>query len=203
MSEESQKSQKGQKGEIYRFKIVLIGDERTGKTSIVERYVNNQFLADSPPTKVLNFLFKEFSIQGLSGPGSQDKVVLILWDAPGRYRFELHHNHLQNAACVIMVYDMTRTPTFTAITEEWIENYRADANTEAVVVLVGNKSDLKDNAKITAAQGEAAAETIGATHFMETSAKSGENIDQLFRAILADLLKKRNLANEFGNLFTR
>lgn len=111
-------------------------------------------------------------------------VRLQLWDTAGQERFKaLVPAYIRDSAIAIVVYDITNSASFDAV-DQWIEDVRAERGDDVVIVLTGNKLDLEDRV-ISTEKGESKAKKLNVI-FVETSAKSGTNIKQLFkRAVLA------------------
>ena len=97
--------------------------------------------------------------------------------------------YFQGCAGVIFVYDATREPTFQHIGETWINDFQKYSFPQTQYILVGNKIDLTDKIKITTDQGEQLASEIHAIHFIETSAKTGENVTQMFEILVRKILE--------------
>lgn len=163
-----------------KYKVVFLGDEAAGKTSLVRRYMYDTF---------------ELSIQATIGMDFQSKTVYLedrtirlqLWDTAGQERFRsLIPSYIRDAAAAVVVYDVTKRGSFVGI-RKWIEDVRAERGEAAVVALLGNKCDLGDSREVSTDEGRQQAEELGAIVFHETSAKDGTNVAPLFQQ-LADRL---------------
>jgi len=166
-------------GAPRKFKVVFLGDEAAGKTSVVRRYMYDTF---------------DESIQATIGMDFQSKTVYLedrtlrlqLWDTAGQERFRsLISSYLRDTAAAVVVYDVTNTVSFDA-TKSWVEAVSNERGSAAIITLVGNKTDLADQRQVTTAQGQAHAKELGVL-FAETSAKLGENIEELFKQLAANL----------------
>ena len=113
----------------------------------------------------------------------EDRTVrLQLWDTAGQERFRsLIPSYIRDSSVAVVVYDISSKKSFEN-TRKWVDDVRGERGNDVIVVLVGNKTDLGDRREVTAAQGEDEARRCGAI-FVETSAKLGANVKQLFRKI--------------------
>ncbi|XP_003391777.3 PREDICTED: ras-related protein Rab6-like [Amphimedon queenslandica] len=165
------------KNPMRKFKIVFLGEEAVGKTSIITRFMYDTFDSNYQATIGIDFLAKTMYLD--------DRMVrLQLWDTAGQERFKaLVPAYIRDSAIAIVVYDITNSASFDAV-DQWIEDVRAERGDDVVIVLTGNKLDLEDRV-ISTEKGESKAKELNVI-FVETSAKSGANIKQLFkRAVLA------------------
>ena len=113
----------------------------------------------------------------------EDRTVrLQLWDTAGQERFRsLIPSYIRDSSVAVVVYDISSKKSFEN-TRKWVDDVRGERGTDVIIVLVGNKTDLGDKREVTVAQGEEEARRCGAL-FVETSAKLGANVKQLFRKI--------------------
>ena len=174
---------------LRKFKLVFIGDQSVGKTSIISRFQYDTFDAHYQTTIGIDFVSKTV-------PVDDGTVRLQLWDTAGQERFRsLIPSYIRDSHVAVVVFDITSRESFESTTK-WIADVRAQRGNDVVVVLVGNKSDLTENRKVTAEELEARA----AEHeimCIETSAKEGFNIKLLFRRLATALpsLKSNGAAN--------
>eukprot|EP00486_Rosalina_sp_Unknown_P002420 CAMPEP_0201564180 /NCGR_PEP_ID=MMETSP0190_2-20130828/2220_1 /ASSEMBLY_ACC=CAM_ASM_000263 /TAXON_ID=37353 /ORGANISM="Rosalina sp." /LENGTH=158 /DNA_ID=CAMNT_0047980005 /DNA_START=190 /DNA_END=669 /DNA_ORIENTATION=+ len=117
----------------------------------------------------------------------EDRVLrLQLWDTAGQERFRsLIPSYIRDSSVAIVVYDITNKTSFLN-THKWIEDVREERGDDVVIMLVGNKIDLNDHRQVTKNEGEEKSNQLGVM-FMETSAKSGDNIKSLFRKVATNL----------------
>lgn len=113
----------------------------------------------------------------------EDRTVrLQLWDTAGQERFRsLIPSYIRDSSVAVVVYDISSAKSFQN-TRKWIDDVRGERGNDVIIVLVGNKTDLNDKREVTTAQGEEEAKKNGLM-FIETSAKVGHNVKQLFRRI--------------------
>ncbi|CDR97153.1 Ras family protein, putative [Babesia bigemina] len=164
-----------------RIKIVLLGEQNTGKTSIVTRFVYDHFVPAYAATIGIDFLSKVVTVNGKT-------MRLQLWDTAGQERFRtLMPSYIRDSSAAIVVYDITSRESFDKV-GDWIKDIKELRGDKAVIVLVGNKTDLLDKRKVSYDEGEEQAKKFGCL-FCETSAKNGDNINDLFNPIATELLK--------------
>ena len=158
-----------------KFKLVFLGEQIVGKSSIVTRFMSDSFDNTYQPTIGIDYLSKCMS--------SEDKTIrLQLWDTAGQERFRsLIPSFIRDASVAVIVYDITNANSFHQ-TSKWIEEVRAERGKDAIIIIVGNKTDLSDKRQVTTEEGEKKANELNVM-FLETSAKAGYNVEQLFRHI--------------------
>jgi Ras-related protein Rab-1A len=150
---------------------------------MVHRFVQDSFSADYKATIGTSIMKKECNFDGLG-----TSVRFIIWDLAGQTQFKrIRQSYLSNAEAGILVYDVTRRETF-----ENIRNWNGEiikGSGKIALILVGNKIDLKDERVVTFEEGEALAEELGIS-YIETSAKTGENIDEAFKMLALELVNR-------------
>ena len=159
----------------YVVKIIIIGNQSVGKTNIVTRYVKGEFSEDYMITIGMDFLTCNLK--------SDDKIFkLRLWDTAGSEKFRsITKGYYSNTCCALIVYDITNQNSFDSV-KQWIEDVKNYADKDTHLVLVGNKIDLKDQRKISKEDGQNLA-TQNGMDFYESSALTGENINDIFEGI--------------------
>ncbi|XP_054852229.1 ras-related protein Rab-6B-like isoform X1 [Eublepharis macularius] len=114
------------------------------------------------------------------------QVRLQLWDTAGQERFRsLIPSYIRDSTIAVVVYDITNLNSFQQ-TSKWIDDVRTERGSDVIIMLVGNKTDLADKRQITTEEGEQRAKELSVM-FIETSAKTGYNVKQLFRRVAAAL----------------
>ena len=113
----------------------------------------------------------------------EDRTVrLQLWDTAGQERFRsLIPSYIRDSSVAVVVYDISSLKSFQN-TRKWVDDVRGERGQDVIIVLVGNKTDLGDKREVTQQMGEDEAKKCGAL-FVETSAKVGANVKNLFRRI--------------------
>ncbi|QDZ22058.1 ras-related GTPase [Chloropicon primus] len=164
---------------MAKYKLVFLGDQSVGKTSIITRFMYDKFDSTYQATIGIDFLSKTMYLE--------DRTVrLQLWDTAGQERFRsLIPSYIRDSSVAVVVYDVTSQTSF-ANTVRWIKDVRAERDSDVIMVLVGNKTDLSEKRQVTVEEGEAKAKELGVM-FIETSAKGGVNIKALFRKIASSL----------------
>jgi Ras-related protein Rab-1A len=174
-----------QKDYDYRFKFVIIGDSGVGKSNILLRFADDNFMESHMSTIGVDFRFRTINVDG--------KIVKIqLWDTAGQERFKAITNaYYKGADGIIICYDITDRSSFEHLESEWISSINSNVTDDrAVRLIIGNKADLHDDRDVTYEEGENFAEKYG-YKFIETSAKDGTNVDTAFLALAKDLIKVR------------
>lgn len=117
----------------------------------------------------------------------EDRTVrLQLWDTAGQERFRsLIPSYIRDSTVAVVVYDITNSNSFNQ-TSKWIDDVRTERGNDVIIMLVGNKTDLQDKRQVTLEDGEKKAKELDVM-FIETSAKSGYNVKQLFRRVASAL----------------
>lgn len=165
----------------YLFKILLLGSQGVGKSSLLARFADNEFLDNYRTTVGVDFKIRTIEID--------DKTIkLQLWDTAGQERFKTVTNtYFRGAHGVILVYDVTDPKSFTQLGDYWLNEVRNNAPPNAVLMIVGNKCDL-DRA-VEQRQAKSFAQDKEAL-FLETSAKDDTNVTKAF-VMLAESIKAR------------
>jgi Ras-related protein Rab-6A len=156
-----------------RFKVVFLGDMEVGKTSFISRFVLDSFNNVYQATVGIDFLSKSLQLD--------DRVVrLQLWDTAGQEKFRsIIPSYVRDSSIVFIIFDLANRASFKNV-DEWYSKVQAESHEDAIVMLVGNKSDLVDQRQVTTEEGEAKAKELGLI-YGEASAKTGNNVRNLFR----------------------
>ncbi|KAA3475607.1 ras-related protein RABH1e-like [Gossypium australe] len=164
---------------LAKYKLVFLGDQSVGKTSIITRFMYDKFDTTYQATIGIDFLSKTMYLE--------DRTVrLQLWDTAGQERFRsLIPSYIRDSSVAVIAYDVANRQSFLN-TSKWIEEVRTERGTDVIIVLVGNKTDLVDKRQVSIEEGDSKARELGVM-FIETSAKAGFNIKPLFRKIAAAL----------------
>ena len=167
-------------------KILLIGDSKVGKTCLISRYAIGVFNEDYISTIGFDNRQKEEII-------NNEKVLVRIFDTAGQERFKsITANYLRNAEGVILVYDLTSTESFESL-KFWIESIKNNlGNDEPIpIIIIGNKIDLEGAREINKSVAEKFAKDNNYKYF-ETSAKTGEGVDDAFREIVKQILGRND-----------
>ncbi|KAI4151341.1 MAG: hypothetical protein LQ340_003564 [Diploschistes diacapsis] len=160
---------------LKKFKLVFLGEQSVGKTSLITRFMYDSFDNMYQATIGIDFLSKTMYLE--------DRTVrLQLWDTAGQERFRsLIPSYIRDSSVAVVVYDISSLKSFQN-TRKWVDDVRGERGNDVIIVLVGNKTDLNDKREVTTQMGEEEAKRCGAL-FVETSAKVGANVKGLFRKI--------------------
>ena len=155
-----------------KYKIMVLGESKVGKTSLIKRYTKDQFGGVYLTTVGMDFQDKIIEIE-------DKKVRLQVWDTAGQERFRnVTKSYFQSSHGLLVVYDITDRESFDKI-NFWMENIKNNAPENAKLILVGNKCDLANERKVTIEDGEKKARNYN-IKFFESSAKDGTNVNELF-----------------------
>ena len=159
------------------LKVTLIGDSGSGKTCIINRYINNDFFPDKVSTIGVSCSNKLIS--------EENKLLRIdLWDTAGQEQYRALGRHFyKDSYVIILVYDITNRESFENLKVVWYEDLLKYNEKYTILAVVGNKSDLYENEKVSEEEGRNYAKEINAI-FMLVSAKNGDNINNLFNDIV-------------------
>ncbi|TPX35124.1 hypothetical protein SmJEL517_g02438 [Synchytrium microbalum] len=160
-------------------KLVLLGEAAVGKSSLVLRFVNNEFQENKEPTIGAAFLTQKCKLE--------DKIIKFeIWDTAGQERFHsLAPMYYRNAQAAIVAYDITK-PASLDKAKSWVKELQRQANPNIVIALVGNKLDLESTSRaIPTEEAQSYASEAGLL-FAEASAKTGDNVMEVF----TDIAKK-------------
>ena len=175
------------KDEIPQYKVVLLGEGRVGKTSILLRFVENSYIEGRPPTFQASYLNKHVTVD------DKREAQLSIWDTAGQERFHsLGPIYYRDAKGAILVYDITDESTFDRV-KSWTKELRkmVGDNTKICITIVGNKIDLERHRVVSQQAAKKYADSVGANYF-EVSAKTGTGVDDAFRDLTKVLLNTVN-----------
>ena len=161
---------------VTRHKIIFVGDAGVGKTTIISRIMDNPFNENYEPSIGVDFMSKNLKYKG-------QNVKLQIWDTAGQEKYKgLIPSYVRNSSIVFVVYDVAVKTSFDNI-PKWINFIKTIENT--TLVLCGNKIDLS-NREVKKEEGEALAQKEGIA-FFEVSAKTDENIKNMFYNVVVEL----------------
>ncbi|XP_005997190.1 ras-related protein Rab-41 isoform X1 [Latimeria chalumnae] len=164
---------------LRKFKLVFLGEQSVGKTSLITRFMYDSFDNTYQATIGIDFLSKTMYLE--------DRTIrLQLWDTAGQERFRsLIPSYIRDSAAAVVVFDITNLNSFQQ-TSKWIDDVRTERGSDVIIMLVGNKTDLADKRQVSIEEGERKARELSVM-YIETSAKAGYNVKQLFRRVAAAL----------------
>lgn len=163
-------------------KVVLIGDSGVGKSNLLSRFTRNEFNSETNATIGVEFATKSVEVDGTI-------IKAQIWDTAGQERYRaIISAYYRGAVGALIVYDITQLTTFTNV-ERWLIELRENSSENVVIMLVGNKSDVKHLREITTPIAKAFAELNG-LFFIETSALDSTNVELAFQSILIEIYRR-------------
>ena len=165
----------------YLFKVVLIGDSGVGKSNLLSRFTRNEFNLDSKSTIGVEFATRTINVDGKT-------VKAQIWDTAGQERYRaITSAYYRGAVGALLVYDISKHATYGNVTR-WLKELRDHADSNIVIMLVGNKSDLKHLRAVPTEEAKTFA-TENELSFIETSALDASNVESAFQTILTDIYR--------------
>eukprot|EP01121_Diplochlamys_sp_Union-15-3_P000745 TRINITY_DN1061_c0_g1_i2.p1 TRINITY_DN1061_c0_g1~~TRINITY_DN1061_c0_g1_i2.p1 ORF type:complete len:212 (+),score=37.95 TRINITY_DN1061_c0_g1_i2:51-686(+) len=173
----------------YLFKIVLVGDSAVGKSNLLWRFTKNEFYEETKSTIGVEFAVKSVGVEGKT-------VKAQIWDTAGQERYRaITSAYYRSAVGAMLVYDISKKDTFDNI-ERWLTELRQHADANIVIMLVGNKSDLRHLREVPTERAREFCQENGLS-LVETSAKDNSNVDFAFQKLITEIyhetVKKNSL----------
>ncbi|XP_064598315.1 ras-related protein Rab-5A-like [Liolophura sinensis] len=171
--------------QIYKLKVVIVGPISVGKTSLAVRFAKNTYEDIYNQTIGASFISRSMDVGNRT-------FMFQLWDTAGQERYHcLVPMYLRDSHIALVLYDITDMTSFGLVTL-YLDLLQKNAPERVVIVLVGNKEDRASDRVVTTKMGRDFAQT-NKLLFMETSAKTGQNVDDVF------ILASKNLPNEISS----
>ena len=168
-----------------RFKIMVIGESKVGKTSVIKKYTQNKFGGVYLTTVGVDFQDKIINID-------DKKIRLQIWDTAGQERFRnITKNYFNSSNGFLLIYDITDKDSLVHL-NFWSAQIQLNAPEKSKCVLVGNKCDLEGSRAVSKEEGKIYAEK-NKIKFFETSAKDGTNINEVFEYIANEIYKEQKM----------
>eukprot|EP01023_Acetabularia_acetabulum_P064943 TRINITY_DN8533_c0_g2_i3.p1 TRINITY_DN8533_c0_g2~~TRINITY_DN8533_c0_g2_i3.p1 ORF type:complete len:207 (+),score=37.96 TRINITY_DN8533_c0_g2_i3:188-808(+) len=163
-------------GPVSKFKVVLLGEGRVGKTSLLFRFVQDKFPERQEATTSANYLSNKICLE------DGREVELFIWDTAGQEKFHsLSPIYYRGAQGALLVFDILNLDSLQRV-DKWVKELRAMEGAQLQIILVGNKQDLGVKRAVTEEQAQGMADLIGAP-YIPTSAKTGHGVQQAFSQI--------------------
>ncbi|CAB1334375.1 unnamed protein product [Coregonus sp. 'balchen'] len=160
----------------YLFKVVLIGDSGVGKSNLLSRFTRNEFSLESKSTIGVEFATRSIHVESKT-------VKAQIWDTAGQERYRaITSAYYRGAVGALLVYDIAKHLTYENA-ERWLKELQDHADSNIVIMLVGNKSDLRHLRAVPTDEAKALAEKHGLS-FLETSALDSSNVELAFQTTL-------------------
>lgn len=169
------------------FKIIIFGDAGCGKTTLTQRFLTNLFVSDSKMTIGVDFEVKSLEVD-------KQKVKLQIWDFGGEERFRfLLPTYVRGARGGLFLFDITNYSSIAHI-DDWLTVIRKEILAKDLfpIIVVGGKADLAENREVSAEEGIKIAKSRNVDGFIETSSKTGENVERTFEALTRRMLNTSN-----------
>ena len=171
----------------YMRKVVMIGAGGSGKTALVNRFLTHKFSEEYIVTIGSQFAVKTVAVE--SANGRSIVVKLLVWDLAGQQRFDfIRGSYYRGSKGALLVYDTTRKSTWVEL-PKWIKETEDALGERIPIILLANKVDLVDERVITREMGEQFARENNLVGYLETSALTGQNVEEAF-----NILAKTSLA---------
>ena len=165
------------------IKCVLLGESGTGKSSLIERFITNTFKRDT-----LSTLIGSFSSKLVYYEKENISIRFDIWDTAGQEKYRsINKIFYQDAQITFLVYDITQKETYDAIQGYWYQEVKENSPEDAIIFVLGNKSDLYEKEAINEEDARKYAEDIKALYKL-VSAQTGEGIEDIFKMIGEKLL---------------
>ncbi|GHJ85239.1 hypothetical protein NliqN6_1641 [Naganishia liquefaciens] len=163
----------------FLFKVVLIGDSGVGKSNLLSRFTRDEFNLESKSTIGVEFATRSINVDGKT-------VKAQIWDTAGQERYRaITSAYYRGAVGALLVYDIAKQQTFANVTR-WLKELRDHADANIVIMLVGNKSDLRHLRAVSTEEAKHFAEENNLS-FIETSALDASNVETAFQNILGEI----------------
>mmetsp|Transcript_9657 Transcript_9657/g.9444 ORF Transcript_9657/g.9444 Transcript_9657/m.9444 type:complete len:206 (+) Transcript_9657:255-872(+) len=175
-----------------KFKIVLLGEGRVGKTSILLRYTKGEYDEKQVSTLQASYLDKKIMVGGIN-------VQLSIWDTAGQERFHsLGPIYYRDANAALLVYDITDMESFNKV-RKWVKELRSIIGNDILIAIAGNKFDLERQRGVSDEDATTYAVFVGASHFY-TSAKSNKGLEEIFVDLTQRMIAQRGHMREASGL---
>jgi small GTP-binding protein len=162
------------------LKVITCGEGGVGKTTLLHRYIEGVFLADTRLTIGVEFFLQEISIE-------DKKILLQIWDFGGQDHFRpLLKNYARGARGALLLFDLTRPSSLNRI-DQWVDICR-EANSEIPIIFIGTKLDLENQISVDDDFAQYFRKEFGFFDYIKISSKTGENVNLAFELLAKKLI---------------
>ena len=169
----------------FHFKYILVGSSMVGKTSLINRYVEDTFNEDEKRSRQVQVNHKMFSI-----PDTKKVVDLHIWDTLGQEKFQsIAKIFYRGTVGAFLVFDLSKRSSFEDI-ESWLNITNDSTDNTVVKTLIGNKCDIPSR-EVKYDEAMAYAQSKG-MNYLEVSAKTGQNVVSIFSIMTTEVYKRMN-----------
>jgi small GTP-binding protein len=163
------------------IRLLTLGDNTAGKSSLINQYTFNEFNQDIQSTIGIDFRIKSATLEGIN-------IHIQIWDTAGQERFKtITRNYYRGARGILLMYSIIDKESFDSL-DRWYREIQTYAEDGIPIALIGTKTDLESKRKVTREQGEKYASDHGFL-FFETSAKTGSHIAEAIETLSVQVLK--------------
>jgi len=168
----------------YQFRLIVVGDSTVGKSALLRAFTDGKFTEVCDPTVGVDFFARLIEVK------DGVRVKLQLWDTAGQERFRtITWSYYRNSVGALLLYDISRRSSFEHLVEWLFEARRHIEPGRAIFEVVACKVDLESNRVVSTEEGKAFADSYGLS-FIETSAKTGFNVEKAFTTIAQQIYEK-------------
>ena len=167
------------------IKLILLGESGVGKTSLIKRFLYDQFEPEISPSITMNFAQKEIYVD-------EKKIKLNIWDTIGQEKYRsLSKLFLNDTNIIILVYSITDPHSFEELSY-WNQLYKEKLGDKTILGVVGNKADLILEEKVTEGQGKEYAEKNNAIFALLSAKDNKDEIDDYFKKLVSEYFERKN-----------
>lgn len=171
----------------YMRKVVMIGAGGSGKTALVNRFLTQKFSEEYIVTIGSQFAVKTVEVD--TANGRSVVVKLLVWDLAGQQRFDfIRGSYYRGSKGALLVFDTTRKSTWVEL-PKWIQETEDALGERIPIILLANKVDLEEHRVITREMGLQFVEENGLVGYLETSALTGQNVEEAFYLLAKNTLQ--------------
>ena len=162
----------------YQFKIILVGDISVGKSNLLSRFCRNEFSLEPKVTVGFEFATKVVK-------ADQDQITIQVWDTCGQEHFSsVTSSFYKGSIGAFIIFDISNSSTFKSL-DKWYNEVKDNVEENAIILLVGNKTDLNNLREVRYEDAQAFAQKRDLVYF-ETSALASTNVNEAFIYLITE-----------------